>query len=518
MEKKVAVIGCGYWGKNLVRNIAAIGALNTICDKDPDVLDSLKASYPAANFKANFEDVLKDNLISAVMISTPATQHHPMTKAALEAGKDVFVEKPLALTTTEGEELVRLAEECHKILMVGHLLEYHPAVCELKELVNSGELGKINYIYSNRLNLGKFRTEENILWSFAPHDISVILLLLGEMPSKISCYGGNYITPGIPDTTVTNMSFNNGTKAHIFVSWMHPYKEQRLVVIGDKKMAVFNDVAPQNNLIVYDHRVKWNGKIPTPEKNGFTNIEYAKEEPLKLECRHFLDCISKRMEPKTNGASALQVLRVLEACQHSLKEGGTPIDISTDYFIHPTSIVEEPVSIGKGTRIWHYSHIMSRATIGEDCTIGQNVFIGEGAKIGKRVKIENNVSVFSGVTLEDDVFCGPSCVFTNVINPRSHVSRKQEYKATLVKKGATIGANATIVCGNSIGQYSFVGAGAVVTKDVPDYALVYGNPAVFHGWVCKCGVKLIFKDNSKTICSECKLEYMLTNHEVSCLA
>ncbi|MFC1978761.1 acyltransferase [Chloroflexota bacterium] len=178
-----------------------------------------------------------------------------------------------------------------------------------------------------------------------------------------------------------------------------------------------------------------------------------------------------------------------------------------DFFIHETSIVEKPAQIGKGTKIWHFSHLMPNVTIGDGCVIGQNVFIGKSVKTGNNVKIENNVSVFEGVVLEDDVFCGPSCVFTNVINPRSHVSRKHEYKPTLVKKGASIGANATIVCGNMIGRYALIGAGAVVTKDVPDYAIVYGNPSEIKGWICDCGVKLEFNGGEHAVCSECGKEY-----------
>lgn len=179
-----------------------------------------------------------------------------------------------------------------------------------------------------------------------------------------------------------------------------------------------------------------------------------------------------------------------------------------EIYIHKTSIVEQPCQIGKGTKIWHFSHIMPDVTIGKNCVIGQNVFIGKGVKIGNNVKLENNVSVYEGVTLQDDVFCGPSSVFTNVINPRSHVSRKHEFKPTLVKKGTTIGANATIVCGNTMGEYAFVGAGAVVTKDVPDYALVYENPSRIHGWICQCGVKLEEEEN-KAECPECGKVYKL---------
>ena len=456
MGKNIAVVGCGYWGKNLVRNISELGALHTICDLNPETIAGLGKSYPGVSLTTSYEDVLADSEIKGVLISTPAVSHYSMAKDALEVGKDVFVEKPLALTVVDGEELVELAKEKKRILMVGHLLEYHPAIVKLKELVDDGELGKINYIYSNRLNFGKFRTEENIMWSFAPHDISAILLLLGKMPVEVSSHGVTYLTSNVADTSITNMNFSSGAKAHIYVSWLHPYKEQRLVVIGDKKMAVFNDVEIKNKLVIYDQRIRWQGEIPTPEKNGFTNIEHGQGEPLKLECSHFLSCISERTEPKTSGASALRVLRVLEACQRSLNEGGTLINTSTDYFVHPTSIVEKPVSIGKGTKIWHFCHVMPNASIGQSCTIGQNVFVGDGVKIGNRVKVENNVSIFSEVTLEDDVFCGPSCVFTNVINPRSYVCRKSEYQATLIKKGATIGATATMSCRHMIGKYASV--------------------------------------------------------------
>jgi UDP-2-acetamido-3-amino-2,3-dideoxy-glucuronate N-acetyltransferase len=178
-----------------------------------------------------------------------------------------------------------------------------------------------------------------------------------------------------------------------------------------------------------------------------------------------------------------------------------------DFFIHETSILEEPSAIGEGTKIWHFSHIMPGVTMGKNCVVGQNVFIGKGVSIGNNVKLENNVSVFEGVTLEDDVFCGPSCVFTNIINPRSHISRKDEFTPTLIKKGATIGANATIICGNNIGRYAFVGAGAVVTRDVPDYALVYGSPARIQGWVCECGMRLEFGDSLEVQCTACGKSY-----------
>jgi len=442
-----------------------------------------------------------------------------LAKEALLAGKDIFVEKPLALKVEEGRELVNLAEAKNKILMVGHLLEYHPAVEKLKELADGGELGKIQYIYSNRLNLGRFRSEENILWSFAPHDISVILFLLGEeMPHRVSAHGGYYVRNGVADVTVTTMEFKSEVKSHIFVSWLHPYKEQKLVVIGSRKMAEFNDAKPTEKLRLFDHEIVWIERRPVPRQRDPIVVEVSDEEPLRVECGEFVECIRSRKKPRVDGYKGLQVLKILSHCQSSLEKNGGVIPIKESKpsaSIHETSLVDESCKIGVGTKIWHFSHVMPNVSIGKNCVIGQNVFIGKGVKIGNNVKIENNVSVFEGIVLEDDVFCGPSCVFTNVINPRSRISRKHEFKPTLVKKGATIGANATIVCGNAIGKYAFIGAGAVVTADVPDYALVYGNPARFRGWSCECGVKLT-NDGDSLVCPGCGQAY--TKQDGKCIS
>lgn len=516
MERNIAVVGCGYWGKNLVRNFAQLDALHTICDSGPEKLENYKSLYPEVNTRINYYQVLADQNIQGIVIATPVATHYSMAKEALRSDKDVFVEKPLALTVEEAQELVKLAEEKNKILMVGHLLEYHPGVVKLKELVDNGELGKINYIYSNRLNLGKFRTEENILWSFAPHDISIILLLLGEMPQEISAHAGYYLRKDIADVTLTTMSFRNGVSAHVFVSWLHPFKEQKLVVVGDKKMALFDDTNPKDKLLLYSHEIEWIDRRPVPHQKQSEPVEVPSNEPLRIECQDFIECIKDRRKPRVDGRKGLQVLEVLSYCQRSLEENGRVISLNigkNSFFVHETSIVEEHCQIGEATKIWHFSHIMPNVTIGMSCVIGQNVFIGTGVKIGNNVKIENNVSIFKGVNLEDDVFCAPSCVFTNVVNPRSRIPRRHEFKPTPVKKGATIGANATIICGNTIGSYAFVGAGAVVTKDVPDYAMVYGNPARLQGWVCECGVKLHFTRNNTAKCSECGKEYKKQQNE-----
>jgi UDP-2-acetamido-3-amino-2,3-dideoxy-glucuronate N-acetyltransferase len=266
MAANIAVIGGGYWGKNLVRNFAELGALHTICDVNAKALTDFKNQYPAVNMEMDFARVLSNKAIVGVVIATPAALHYSMAKQALLAGKDTFVEKPLALKIEEGKDLIDVAEQKGKVLMVGHLLEYHPAVVKLKEIIGKGELGKIQYIYSNRLNFGKIRTEENILWSFAPHDISVILSLLdGEMPFEISTHGGYYLHHDIADITLTTMSFRSGVKTHIFVSWLHPYKEQKLVVIGDSKMAEFNDTS-KDKLVVFKHEIEWVERRPIPHR------------------------------------------------------------------------------------------------------------------------------------------------------------------------------------------------------------------------------------------------------------
>ena len=514
MKKNIAVIGAGYWGKNLIRNFAELGSLLLICEKDPKRIAFFKEKYPELKFTTSLKDVLKNKTVKGVVLATPAKSHFELGKEVLKSGKDLFVEKPLSLSVRKGEKLVNLAQEKKSILMVGHLLQYHPAIVKLKEIIQEGKLGKICYIYSNRLNLGKFRTEENILWSFAPHDISVILYLLGEEPERITAVGSAYLNPKIFDTTVTNLRFKSGAAAHIFVSWLHPYKEQKLIVVGTTGMVLFDDLA-EDKLTIFKHLVEWKDRIPTPKKKEGKSVPFRAEEPLRVECSHFLNCIKKRKVPKTDGKEGLRVLKVLEAAENWLAGTPTPSlphkwggkERGGNYFAHPTAVIEQPCEIGKGTKIWHFSHIMKESKIGKNCNIGGNVVISPKVVIGNNVKIQNNVSVYTGVILEDDVFCGPSMVFTNVINPRSHIIRRNEYQKTLVKKGATLGANCTIVCGHTIGKYAFVGAGAVVTKDVPDYALYVGVPAKQVGWVCQCGEKLNFRGKTAT-CKSCGSKYI----------
>jgi UDP-2-acetamido-3-amino-2,3-dideoxy-glucuronate N-acetyltransferase len=497
--------------------------LSAVVDSNPDTLAAFAEQYTGIAVYQDLQQALEEGDFGAVAIATPAETHSAHVAKALRKGKHVFVEKPLCLDVAEGQELVRRAEEAGLVLMVGHLLQYHPAVLRLKELVDDGRLGRLQYIYSNRLNLGKFRSEENILWSFAPHDISVILALTDEMPSSVTSFGGYYLQLEVADITVSTLGFPSGVKAHIFVNWLHPFKEQKLVVVGDQGMAVFNDVEPENKLLVYPHRIRWQHRQPVPEKVDPQVIALEKAEPLRNECEHFLEAARTGLAPRTDGREGLRVLSVLDACQQSLETGGgvvrpglSELGLVQDrgFAVHPTAVVDDGCSIGKGTRIWHFSHIIAGSRVGDNCSLGQNVVVGPNVRIGNRVKIQNNVSVYEGVTVEDEVFCGPSMVFTNVYNPRSAITRKHEYRPTLVREGASLGANCTIVCGNTIGAHAFVAAGAVVNRDVPDYALVAGNPAVQKGWMCICGVRLAFQDD-KAVCEACGREYQLKQGKVA---
>lgn len=328
-EPGVAVIGCGYWGKNLVRNFNQLQALGMVCEATPAGRATAANLAPQTPVVAEVQQVLASDL-PGVVIATPAETHFDLARQALIAGKDVLVEKPLALTYEQGAQLVRLAEQHGRILMVGHVLEYHPAIRRLLALIQAGELGKVRYIYSNRLSLGKIRREENILWSFAPHDIAIILRLTGSLPFQIIACGGSYVQPNIADVTITNLLFDNGVRAHIYVSWLHPFKEQRLIVIGSEKMASFDDVSKR--LVLYDQRVEIQAGQPVPIKGDGDEVSFADEEPLRLECQAFLQAISTRQPPVTDGRSGLRVLKVLQAAQRSLVMNGEPVTLPIEAF------------------------------------------------------------------------------------------------------------------------------------------------------------------------------------------
>jgi predicted dehydrogenase len=324
-------VGLGYWGPNLLRNFQTLPGARTkaVCDLDGAVLARAKEQYPHLIFTTEYGDLLRDPEIEAVIVASSAATHYALARAALEAGKHVFVEKPIALQPDDAETLIELADDGDLTLMVGHLLLYHPAVTHLKELLDNGSLGEVYYLYTERRNLGKVRHDENAMWSLAPHDISVVLYLLGEMPATVAAQGQSYLQPGIEDTVFLTLRFADGRMAHSHVSWLDPHKVRRFTVVGSRRMAVFDDVEPAEKLRIYDK-----GVDRTPEYNSYGDAltlrfgdiyvpHIEMREPLRLECQHFLDCIERHRRPLSDGNNGLEVLRVLDALQTSLnREGG----------------------------------------------------------------------------------------------------------------------------------------------------------------------------------------------------
>jgi len=308
----IAVVGCGYWGKNLARNFAELGSLATIVDPSLEIREHHASAHNVKGM--DLEEALASSDIKGVVIAAPAELHKTLALQCIEAGKHVYVEKPLALSVSDGEAIRDAAKKAGVILMVGHLLQYHPIFVALRDKVQAGDLGSLRYVYSNRLSMGKFRLEEDAFWSLAPHDVSMILALFGEAPSEVRGGGLDFITPGVADESRLDMVFPSGGRAHVFASWLHPFKEQRLVVVGDKAMAVFEDSQPDwdKKLAVYKHTVDMSGPVPQPVKAEPEYIDVPKGEPLKLECQHFIDCIMSGDTPLTDAEEALRVLRVLE--------------------------------------------------------------------------------------------------------------------------------------------------------------------------------------------------------------
>jgi predicted dehydrogenase len=334
--KNMAIAGVGAWGKNLLRNFYNLsgGSLVLACDSDQARLKWVRSNYAGVETTTDFQDIIKRNDIEAVILATPPAAHFEMAMAAIKAGKDVFVEKPLVLSVSDGEKLVEAAETANRILMVGHIMVYHPATLYLKKQINDGALGKIYYLYASRVNLGKVRDIENALWSFAPHDISIILYLLEKDPVRVTSTGSAYLQPGIEDVVFTTLHFGDGTMAHIHVSWLDPYKDRKIVVVGSKKMAAFDDSEASEKIRLYDKGVDTKqdyntyGEYLTIRTGDITIPQIKSVEPLAEECRHFLDCIEKRERPRSDGIEGLRVLRVLDAAQKSLEAGGAPVLIS----------------------------------------------------------------------------------------------------------------------------------------------------------------------------------------------
>jgi predicted dehydrogenase len=321
---RLAAAGLGYWGPNLARNLDELGGaeLAWICDRDEARLERFGARFPDARKTTNFEDLLEDEALDAVAIATPVVTHFELAREALLAGKHVFVEKPLALSSALGEQLVALAEERALVLMPGHLLLYHPGVAKLKDLVDSEELGRLLYVYGNRQNLGQIRKDENALWSLGAHDLSVILHLVGEEPVEAWARGESFLNPGVEDVVFCYLRFPSGVVAHMHLSWLDPHKMRRMTVVGDRKMAVFDDMEPERKVTVYDKGPQqpaetW-GEWQT--RSGDISIpKVANDEPLRLECEHFLALLRGEGDRFSAAREGLAVVRALEQLQSSLE-------------------------------------------------------------------------------------------------------------------------------------------------------------------------------------------------------
>jgi predicted dehydrogenase len=328
---KIAVLGCGSWGINHVRSARRLkGAeLAAVCDASPAALERAKEIAPLARLVTDPDEIFKDAGVDAVIIATPAPTHAPLAKRALAAGKHTFIEKPFVLSPEDGDPIVREAGERGRVLMVGHVLRYHPYFRLLQEKVRSGELGKVHYVYAQRVNLGVVRTDENAFWSLAAHDLSMMCALMDDEPVEITATGQAFLRPGVEDVVFATVRFRQGTIGHIHVSWLDPQKRRQLTVVGSKKMAVFDDMEPAEKLRIYDKGVKTEGSVSFDQfltlRDGDVHIPYLRMvEPLQAEQQHFIDCIAGDKRPETDGEDAMRVLRCLVGANKSLVEGGRP--------------------------------------------------------------------------------------------------------------------------------------------------------------------------------------------------
>jgi UDP-2-acetamido-3-amino-2,3-dideoxy-glucuronate N-acetyltransferase len=504
-----AVFGGGYWGNKIIRILKEDVAV--IYDTHQATLDGLDEEFSDIPKVTSVDKVWKFSTVKRVVVVTPPHTHYDLIKDALTRGLDVYVEKPLVKSSAEAEELYALSQSLGRVLMVGHVTNYHPTVQVLLDRIRTQRYGSLRKIETQRLGAGFLRTDIDVMWDLGIHDVSVSLRLLkqgGFELDESSVRAMHSKAVGLHSDTVfaqanfTNKTIGKEAMLEIHTAWHNTGKERilRLVfenaliswdatkVIDDKtqlKVCEFvNGPPPAYSILLQEVETEF----PSPSSTLM---------PLDTELLHFLDCCKNRSTPLTDGAEGIRVLKFLElvsACDSKRSDVArecekTPVFTDNpnaeEAFVHPTSVVERGAKIGKGTRIWYFCHISKNCCIGDNCNVGQNCYFGEGTVLGNNSKVQNNVSVYDGVVCEDDVFLGPSMVFTNDRNPRS--AHLRPFMKTFVKRGASIGANATIVCGTTLGEFCMVGAGAVVTKDVKPYALVYGNPARQRGWVDKDG-------------------------------
>lgn len=510
MKRNIALLGAGRWGEKLLRVLYEREAVGWVYVRSLQKYKSLQEAYPGLHWTTDLSEIWRAEACQAVVIATPASTHPELIEAALLAGKDVFCEKPIAFSLGQVRRLAALAKEKARLLMGGHVLHYHPAVEALKQLLAEGKLGKLVAFHAERTGLGRFPLSEDALWGLAIHDLGLVQYLLPVEVEEIKAQAQQAVSSDKAEAVWVHLQLASGVKGEIFASWLYPERRRRLTLIGTEGMAVFSEDGEKPSLTFHAHRFVWhNGQVPTlyPAQSG-EKVSLPSVEPLAVEMEHFLECVRTRSEPRTSVQALEPVIALAERIHRRLYPDA---EAARTYFVHPTAIVDEEVEIGEGTKIWHFSHVLRGSRIGKNCVLGQNVVVGPFVRVGNNCKIQNNVSLYYGVELEDGVLCGPSCVFTNDKYPRAFIERRNEFLQTRVRQGATLGANATIMCGTTIGRFAMVGAGAVVLHDVPDHALVVGNPARQVGWVCECGETLReLQQDELYYCDRCDLTYRRT--------
>ena len=520
-EISVGIVGCGYWGPLLVRNFNGVASCNlkAVCDVNEARLKHLKALYPSIEFVASYERFFEMDL-DAVVIATPVKFHYSLAKASLLAGKHTFIEKPMASSSAQCEELIKIADSKGLALMVDHTFLYSSAVRKIAEIVEAGDIGELRYINSRRLNLGLFQKDINVAWDLAPHDISIILHILGEYPIAVNCQGNAHVTPQVEDVTNMSLSFRHKRFATIQSSWLEPRKVREMTIVGSRRMIVYDDLQTHEKIKIYDVRVE-----RPPHYDTFAEFQYSyhygdsyiphihQEEPLKAACQHFLDCIETGTRPSTSGREGLELVRILEAASASLKSNGAPVTLSpmdrSNYHFRSVGRTESclrrrdggwmtktqadfqriapDVKLGRNVQLGSFVNLYG-CEIDDETKVGAFVEIQKGAKIGPRCKISSHTFICEGVTMEEGVFIGHGVTFINDRYPRAtnrngQLQTEADWKCqrTLIKRGASIGSGPTLLGGITVGENAIVGAGSVVTKNVPANATVAGNPArIFH--------------------------------------
>ncbi len=513
----VGVVGCGYWGPNHIRNLRTLPECNlkAMCDVNESRLKHLKALYPEVEGITSYDHMLNGIGLDAVVIATSVKHHFPLAKASLLAGKHTLIEKPMASTSEECEELIDIAARNGLVLMVGHTFLYSPVVRKIVDIIQAGDIGDIRYINSRRLNLGLFQKDVNVAWDLAPHDISIILHILEEFPIAVNCQGNAHVTPHIADVTNMSLTFRHKRFATIQSSWLEPRKVREMTIVGTRRMIVYDDIQTIEKIRIYDVRVE-----RPPHYDTFAEFQYSyhygdsyiphvkQEEPLRVEVQHFVECIEKGVRPLTGGRQGLELVKILEAASASLDNHGAPVTFAHPHEALPsferkgygelapaglvlrlngqmadTKRISADVKLGRNVSIYAFVNLYG-CEIGDDTRIGTFVEIQKGAKVGDRCKISSHSFICEGVTIESEVFIGHGVTFINDRYPRATGMSGQpqteadwSVQSTLVKRGASIGSGATLLGGVTIGEKAIVGAGSVVTKDVPPATIVAGNPA-----------------------------------------